>query len=145
MIPPQLVTTLTAYQRHATVTCARSNQSIVAVQNLSAPIQQVDLDIKALKRSFTWLANATAAEIPFFSSVAQPFWTAEATLNDEHFSGESYRLFQSLLAFPFWCFNDDNIGNIDMVDAQKPLETLPEEHRTVAAVDKPMNKIAVDR
>lgn len=145
MIPPQLVATLTAYQRHATVTCARSNQSIVAVQNLSASIKQVDLDIKALKRSFTWLANATAADIPFISSVAQTFWTAEPTLNDEHYSGESYRLFQSLLAFPFWWFNDNNYGNVDMVAATEPLESLPEEHRTSAAVDKPMNKIAVDR
>ncbi|KAM0719382.1 hypothetical protein Q7P37_005287 [Cladosporium fusiforme] len=144
IIPPQLVVNLTAYQRRATVTCARSNLSIVAVHDLSPPIEQADLDIDALKRSFTWLTNATAADIPFFSSVAQFFWTSWPTLNDEHFSGEPYRLFQSLLAFPFWHFNDNNYGNIEL-DPTVPLETLPQEFHTVASVDKPMNKIVVDR
>jgi len=142
--PPRIVTLLTAYQRRATVTCARSNSSILAVRDLTPPIQQVSLQLDALKRSFSWLADATAADVPMSSSVAQYFWSSRDLLNSVHYSMEPYLLFQSLMAFPFWFFNDDNIGNIHL-DRKQILESLPSEFHTLATIDKPMNRIAVNQ
>jgi len=118
--------------------------SILTAQNLSPAIQQVDLRVDALKQSFSWLFNSTAAGVPMPSSAAQYFWSVQNQLSNEYWSIEAYQLFQSLLAFPFWHFNDNNYGNVRL-DPQNIIGTLPKEFYTFAAVDKPMSKISVNK
>jgi hypothetical protein len=142
--PPRLITALTAYQRLATVTSARSNMSILSIQDLSPPLQQVDLPIEALKHALSWLFNSTASNVPAPSSIAQYFWSAQDQLNNGFWSTEAHRYFQSLLAFPFWHFNDNNYGNVRL-EQMAMVDSLPTEFYTFAAVGKPMSKIAVDR
>ena len=141
--PARLMATFSIYQRHATITSARLNMSITAVREITTPHQLVEIDIDALKQSFTWLFNSTAANIPAPSSPAQFFWTAQSQLQDEYTSIAPYQLFQSLLAFPFWHFNDNNFGNVRL-GSQNITTSLPEEFYTTAAVDKPMDKISVN-
>lgn len=113
------------------------------VQDSSSPKQQVDLPIDALKQAYSWVLNATAAGIPGPSSLAQYFWSANDQLNNEYYSMEAYQHFQSLLAFPFWHFNDNNYGNVKL-DSKNIIDSLPKAFYTTAAVDKPMSKISVD-
>jgi hypothetical protein len=118
--------------------------SILAAQDLQPPIQQVNLGVDALKQSFSWLFNSTAAGIPAPSSVAQYFWAVQDQLSNEYWSIKAYQLFDSLLAFPFWQFNDNNFGNVRL-NAQNIVNSLPKEFYTFAAIDKPLSKISVDR
>lgn len=142
--PPELLTTFSVYQRIATVTSSRSNMSMIAIQDLGPPIQQVNLNINALKQSFSWLFNSTAAGIPAPSSVAQYFWSAQTQLSNQYWSIEANQIFQSLLAFPFWHFNDNNFGNVKL-DVNNIVEGLPSDFYTTASIDKPFSKISVNR
>lgn len=140
---PKIVTSLKAYKRYATVTSARGNMSIIAIADLSDPMQQVNLDLPALMQAFTWLFNSTDAGIPIPSSVAQYFWSVQTQLTSEYWSMEAYQLFMSLLAFPFWHFNENQFGNVRL-QAETIVDTLSPDFYTFASIDRPMSRIMVD-
>jgi hypothetical protein len=117
--------------------------SIITATDFTEPHQLVDIDIDALKKSYSWLLNSTAANVPATSSIAQFFWTSADQLSHEYYSIECYQLFQSLLLFPFWLFHDNNFGNLRL-EAQEIVDSLPEQFYTTATMDKPMSKISVD-
>jgi hypothetical protein len=142
--PPRIVTLLTAYQRRATITCARSDSSIVAIRDLTLSVQPVGIRAEALEQSFSWLAESAAAGAPISSSVAQYFWSFKDLLYNFHDSIEPYLLSRRLMAFPFWFFSEDNIGNVHL-DRKRILESLPEEFHSFVTVDKPMHRIVVER
>jgi hypothetical protein len=142
--PPRIFTLLTAYQRRATITCARSDSSIVAIRDLTLPVQPVGIRAEALEQSFSWLADSAAAGVPISSSVAQYFWSFKDLLYNFHDSKEPYSLFQSLMAFPSWCFSEDKIGNVHL-DRKRILKSLPEEFHSFVTVDKPMHRIVIER
>ena len=116
---------------------------MISVENLSPPIQQIGLNVSALRQSFDWLFDSPAAGIPLTSSPAQYFFTAQAQIGNEFWLADAYRLFHSLLAFPFWHFNDNNYGNIRL-QPETITPSLPAEFRTTATIGKPMSKISVD-
>ena len=118
--------------------------SIASIDSLTPPIQIVDLPASDLLHAFSWLFNSTASGIPAPSSVAQYFWSVQSQLSSEYWSMEAYQLFLSLLSFPFWHFNDNNFGNVRL-KAQDIVQGLPEEFYTWASVDKPLQRIVVDR
>lgn len=142
--PPEVTTTLSLYSRHASITAARSNLSIIAVNALDTPIQETVLDLDALKVAFSWLLNFTAADVPAPTSIAQYFWTVQDQLGSEYWSVEPYQIFYSILAFPFWQFNPNNFGNTDL-DARNVVAGLPSDCYTTASIGNPLDRIAVDR
>ena len=142
--PPNLLTTLSVYRRHAALTVARSNLSILAIEDMDEPAKDVDLDVEGLKRVFAWLFNFSAAGIPAPSSIAQYFWTVPTQLENEYWSIEPYQVFQSLLAFPFWQFNPNNFGNVHL-DTYNIVKGLPPDFYTTASIGEPYDTVLVDR
>lgn len=142
--PPEVTTTFSVYRRHASLTTARSNFSILAVDETDEPVQDTEVDVESLKLAFNWLFNFTAAGIPAPASIAQYFWTVQDQLDNEFWSIEPYQIFQSILAYPFWQFNPNNFGNVQL-DAQEMVAGLPSDFYTTAAIGKPYQKIVVDR
>jgi len=142
--PPEVTTTFSIYQRLASVTTARSNMSIISVNALQEPIQTLDLDVKGLKEAFAWLLDFDAAGIPAPASIAQYFWTSQDQLKSQYWSIEPYQNLYSLLAFPFWQFNPNNFGNVEL-DAQNMVAGLPPEFYTTASIGDPHDKIVVDQ
>ncbi|KIW23718.1 hypothetical protein, variant [Cladophialophora immunda] len=142
--PAEVTTTFSVYRRHALIVAARSNFSILSVDNVDVPVQVTNLDIEGLKEAYTWMFNFSAAGIPAPSSIAQYFWTVQDQLENAYWSIEPYQIFQSILAFPLWQFNPNNFGNVQL-DAQNIVAGLPEDFYTTASIGDPYDKIVVDR
>jgi hypothetical protein len=107
-------------------------------------VDSVGIRVEALEQSFSWLAESAAAGAPISYSVAQYFWSFKDLLYNFHDSIEPYLLFRSLMAFPFWFFSEDDIGNVRL-DRKRILKSLPEEFHSFVTVDKPMHRIVIDR
>lgn len=137
-------TTFSVYHRHATFTTARSNFSVISVQELDTAVQEMELDIENLKLSFSWLFNFSAANIPAPSAAAYYFWALGDQLSDEMWSIEPYRALQSLMAFPFWHFQENNYGNVRL-QRNGITPGLSSEFYTTAAIGSPYLQIIVDR
>ena len=142
--PPSVSSTFSVYRRHASITTARSNFSILSVDSVDAPIQDMDIDVDGLKEAFAWLFNFSSAGIPAPSSIAQYFWTVQDQLESQYWSIEPYQIFQSILAFPFWQFNANNFGNLQL-DAQDIVEGLPADFYTTASIGASYDQILVNR
>ena len=63
-----LTKTIRSYQHQATAISARSNNSIVAVSNISLPGMTNITDVQSLQIAMGWLLNYTAAKLPVESS-----------------------------------------------------------------------------
>lgn len=142
--PPQITTTFSVYNRHASIVTSRTNLTVLSVDEVSEPIQDLELNVEQLNLAFDWLLNFTAANTPAPTSIAEYFWAAQNTLQSDYWSIESYRVFHSLLAFPLYLFNPNNYGNTQL-SADNITYTLPEDFYTTAAVSNPYEKIAVNR
>ncbi|EXJ61433.1 uncharacterized protein A1O5_11749 [Cladophialophora psammophila CBS 110553] len=142
--PPEVTTTFSIHRRLASVTTARSNFSILSIDEITDPMQDTDLDVEGLKNAFAWLFNFSAAGIPAPASIAQYFWTVQDQLESEYWSIEPYQTFHSILAFPFWLFNPNNFGNVQL-EARNIVAGLPPEFYTNASIGAPYEKIVVDR
>jgi hypothetical protein len=142
--PPEVTTTFSIYQRHASITTSRSNFSVLSIDHLDAPVLDVAPDVGGLKEAFTWLFNFTAAGIPAPSSIAEYFWAGQDQLESEYWSVEPYQIFQSILAYPFWLFNPNNFGNINL-DGKVIAPDLPADFYTTASIGNPYERIVVDR
>jgi hypothetical protein len=104
----------------------------------------MDLDVEGLKEAFAWLFNFSAAGIPAPASIAQYFWSAQDQLDSQYWSIEPYQIFHSTLAYPFWLFNPNNFGNVQL-DATEIVTGLPAEFYTTASISAPYEKIVVDQ
>ena len=142
--PPELTTTFSLYRRHASITTSRSNLSVLSVEEVDAPIQDMHIDIDGLMEAFAWLFNFSSAGIPAPSSIAEYFWTVRGQLESPYWSVEPYQIFQSILAFPFWQFNANNFGNTQL-NAQDIVDGLPPDFYTTASVATRYDKIVVNR
>lgn len=116
----------------------------MSVDHLDLPTKDADPDVAGLKEAFNWLFNFTAAGIPAPSSLAEYFWAGQDQLDSEYWSIEPYQIFQSILAYPFWLFNPNNFGNVNL-DAQTISPDLPAEFYTTASIGNPYERIVVDR
>ncbi|RYC57014.1 hypothetical protein CHU98_g9193 [Xylaria longipes] len=137
---PNITTTLSAYTRYATIVAARSNYSIVDVADVSAPMLLQDFDTSSYRIALNWLLNYSAAAIPAPSSVAQSFWSSPDQLKDPSTYGILLQNFQSILAFPFWLFNNNNWGNVELL-ANQITPSLPPQFYTEASIVAPFTKI----
>ena len=83
-----------------------------------------DIDLIAYREFLRWLLNYTASDIPAPSSIAQSFFNSYAQLDSPYTYGIAQQNFQSIVAFPFWLFNNNNWGNIavksDTLEAALP-------------------------
>ncbi|KAI0438358.1 hypothetical protein F4803DRAFT_569647 [Xylaria telfairii] len=137
---PNITTTFKAYTRSATIVAARSNYSIVDVADISAPTLLEGFDTGSYRIALNWLLNYSAAAIPAPSSVAQSFWSSTEQLKDPSTYGILQQNFQSILAFPFWFFNNNNWGNIEL-RANQIAPSLPSQFYTEASIVAPFTKI----
>lgn len=104
-----------------------SNQPAVSI---------ADMDLTAYRAALTWLLNYTAADVPGPSSIAESFWSSNLQLGDPATYGIVVQNFQSVLAFPFWLFNDNNFGNTRLKSNQM-IPGMPPQFYTQASVVAP--------
>jgi hypothetical protein len=115
----------------------------MSVDDLTTPEQITDLDLPAYRATLGWLLNYTAANIPPPSSIAQTFWTGRDQYEDAATYGALLQSFQSVLAFPFWLFNANNYGNIDLQE-QIMINSMPPQFYTQASTVTPYVKLKFD-
>ncbi|KAJ8128335.1 hypothetical protein O1611_g5298 [Lasiodiplodia mahajangana] len=137
---PNITATFSAYTRSATIVAARSNYSIIDVADISAPTLLQDFDTGSYRIALNWLLDYSAAAIPAPSSVAQSFWSSTEQLKDPSTYGILQQNFQSILAFPFWFFNNNNWGNVELRSNQI-ISSLPSQFYTEASIVAPFTKI----
>jgi hypothetical protein len=142
---PNISTTFTVYSRQATTICARSNNSILTVSDLTSPAQNTNIDITAFGTAMAWLLDYTSAKLPPVSSIAFFFWNSQMQLSSDFWSTEEYTSLQSLLTFVLWLFNVNNYGNSIMRQSpNQEITYLPPEYSTNASICNPYVKVVVD-
>ncbi|KAI1767922.1 hypothetical protein GGR53DRAFT_480172 [Hypoxylon sp. FL1150] len=141
---PNMTTTMSVFTRQATVVTARSNYSIINVESLTPPVPLIEgIDLQSYRAALNWLLNSSAANVPPPSSVSQSFWSSPAQMMDNSTYGILSQNFQSILAFPFWLFNENNWGNVETKSNQTN-PALPAYFRTQASIVSPYSKIRFD-
>lgn len=96
----------------------------------------------AYRLALRWLLDFTAAGIPPPSSIAQYFWSAPLQLTSQYWSPGPRKALQSVIAYPMFFFNVNNVGNIALLTVATASD-LPDEHHTRASVASPFTKIVV--
>lgn len=94
------------------------------------------VDVVAYRSALNWLLNYTSAGIPGPSSIAQSFWSSNLQMGDPSTYGILVQNYQSVLAFPFWLFNDNNWGNLALRSNQT-VPGMPHEFYTQASIVAP--------
>ncbi|KAI1114517.1 hypothetical protein F5Y14DRAFT_171521 [Nemania sp. NC0429] len=130
---PNITTEARFFQRQATLVAARSNFSVTSVQNLTKPVPITDLDLSSYRIALSWLLNFTAANVPAPSSIVESFWIAGEELQDPSYYGVLSQNLFGVLAFPFWLFNANNYGNMNLLP-NTLISTLPREFYTQASL-----------
>ena len=143
--PPVMNTTFRLYTTSASLVVSRFNNSILSASDASTPIPDYSLDVQSYRSALRWILNYTAAGIPAPSSPVEYFWSAPEQLSSQYWSSGPRQAFQSLLAYPLWFFNVNNVGNLALWNGQSDDFTLPEQYQTTASVASPLNKIVVNR
>lgn len=124
---------------------ARSNYSIVSIEQTSAPVLLHDIDLPGYREALRWLLNFTAADIPPPSSIAQSFWSSPQQLQGGTSTfGILEQNFHSIIAFPFWLFNSNNWANTDL-RSNETISGLPPQFYTTASIVEPFAKIKFDQ
>ena len=100
----------------------------------------MELDISAYREALRYLLNYTAAGIPAPSSIAESFWSSTDQLQTNSTYGILSQNFQSILAFPFWFFNENNWGNTEL-KSNETIETLSPQFYTQASYVAPYTKL----
>lgn len=140
---PNLTTTFTIYSRRSNVVAARSNFSILSVDELTVAVPEPSLDMTTYRLALRWLLNFTAAGIPPPSSIAEYFWSAPLQLTSQYWSPGPRKALQSIVAYPMFFFNVNNVGNIALLETATASD-LPDEYHTHASVASPFTKIVVN-
>ena len=156
-----ITTSVSFYTRQATVVASRSNYTIVSIAETTVreysdapdssseadhirdnqpPQLLMDMDLSQYRSALRWLLNYTAANIPAPSSISQSFWSGTEQLKDPSTYGILAQNFQSILVFPFWLFNSNNWGNIEL-RANQTTTTMPTQFYTTASIVAPYVKI----
>lgn len=124
---------------------SRSNNSIISLASMSPPIPDHSLNLTTYHGALRWLLNNTAAGIPAPSSAIEYFWSSNEQLSSDFWSSGTRHAFYSLLAYPLWLFNVNNVANPALVDDDSAMTALPAEFHTTASVASPYTKIVVNR
>ncbi|KAK8008211.1 hypothetical protein PG991_010762 [Apiospora marii] len=140
---PNITTTLTFFERQATIITGRSNFSITSTDSLTPPIPMTREGPDGGLDLLHWLLNATDAAIPWPSSILENFWVSWRELQKSPV-GTLTHSFQSILAFPLWLFNANNYGNPALRE-EDMVPGLPRQFYTEAAVVRPYTKISFSR
>lgn len=106
---------------------------LTKVLSYKPAISVADVDLTAYRAALTWLLNYTSADVPGPSSIAESFWSSNLQLGDPSTYGIVVQNFQSVLAFPFWLFNDNNFGNTRLKSDQM-IPGMPSQFYTKASV-----------
>ncbi|KAL4877496.1 hypothetical protein BJY04DRAFT_222054 [Aspergillus karnatakaensis] len=139
---PNLTTTFSIFTRRTTFITARSNMSITSVTSSSSPTQLNTLDIPTFRAAISWILDFNASNIPSPTSIAQQFYSSQSQLQNTYWSPILIQTFHSLLAFPFWFFNPNNLGNMEGYGTGIT-PNLPAEFYTTASVAVPHGKIII--
>ncbi|KAH8887977.1 hypothetical protein GQ53DRAFT_826549 [Thozetella sp. PMI_491] len=143
--PREYMTTwLTPFTRQATIVAATSNMSIIGVSDLTTPASYGSIDLVAYRKTLEWLLDFTATNIPAPSSIANHFWNGGDKLVSSPLDATDLWLnFQGLLAFPFWLFNANGHGNVEL-STQLSNGTLPPQFHTSATLVGAFEQIYFD-
>ncbi|KAL4994396.1 hypothetical protein BDV10DRAFT_189064 [Aspergillus recurvatus] len=139
---PNLTTTFSVFTRETTFVAARSNMSIVSVTSSSPPKQTPSLDIASFRAALTWILDFNSSGIPPATSIAQQFYSSQEQLKSRYWSPDLKQTFHSLLAFPFWFFNANNLGNVEN-HGQGISDHLPPEFYTNASLATSHSRIII--
>ncbi|KAF3021005.1 hypothetical protein E8E14_010619 [Neopestalotiopsis sp. 37M] len=137
---PNITTSMTTFSRQATVLAGLANFTILTTESLSPPTELVDLDLASYRTALTWLLNYTASDVPAPSAIIEGFWISAQQLASPSTQGLLKQNFQSILAFPYWMFNVNSYGNLEL-QPQVMIDTLPSEFYTEAHEVAPYNKL----
>jgi hypothetical protein len=139
---PHITSTISLYHMTSDLIVSRTNSSIVSVSDLGEPILETVPDMVGLRQAIDWLLDWQSAGVPVTSSIAAMFWNAQVQLSNEFWDSEPSIAFQSIIAYPFWMFHDNNFGNVDLpVHDIDP--NLPEEFFVKVSVAIPLSKILI--
>jgi hypothetical protein len=137
---------MSIFSRQAVVACARSNNSILSVSNLSIPTQSPLADLSDFQLALGWLLNYTAADLPPASSIVFSFWNYDSSLSEHDWSLEAYETLKSILAFTTWFFNENNFGNPQLgVPSEEEHYFLPTDFHTTASTATPSIRFIINR
>jgi len=137
--------TLSIYTRQASTINARSNYSILSVNEIGPPSQVTDTDIATLRQAIKWLLDYTAAGIPPDSAFITIFWDDRLQLANFQWSKDLIVAFQSMIVVPMWFFSVSNYGNVQVQKSPTSmLPNLPPEFTTTASLARPHSKIAIN-
>jgi hypothetical protein len=141
-----ITTTMSTFSRRASTISARSDNSIIAISNLSPAIPSPLDDTQALHAAMGWLLNYTAASLPPRSSLAYFFWSSQG-MSKHDWSVDAYKTLNSLLAFTSWFFTENNYGNPQFDPAKQTDQGIPflsHEFYTTASTAKQYTKFTID-
>lgn len=139
---PNLTTTFTVFSRKTTFITARSNMSILSVTSAGQPTQISTLDLDNFRTAIDWILNFDGANIPSPTSIAQQFWSGQGQLGNAYWSPILLQTFHSIITFPFWFFNANNLGNMEGYGTGIT-PNLPQEFYITASISVPHNKIII--
>jgi hypothetical protein len=137
-----MTTTMTLYNRIATVVADRVSFNVMSVLDAGNPAVDPAIDIVGYRQALDWLLDYYSAGIPAPSSIAQLFWDGYTEFNSSYSESSVYTTFQSILTFPIWLSNANSFGNIDLA-ANQIDPSLPKEFYTMASVSTPYTKITI--
>jgi hypothetical protein len=144
-----VTTTMTVFERMATTTCARDNNSILSVSELGHPSQVVISNTTALISALVWLLNYTAAGLPPESSITFLFWNINPGLSEHDWAVVAYDTLTSMLAFVLWFFSANGPGNPQMTTSAPGPDGesafLPSEFHTTASFSHSLTRFVIDR
>jgi hypothetical protein len=133
------------YTRHATATCARSNNSILSVSDIKNTTTTIIDNLDTVNQGVGWLLNYTAASLPPVSSPAFILWNHNQELSEHDWAVVSYDTLKSTLAFVIWFFSENSYGNPELLNSAKCIvQILPEEYQTTASLCQIYIKLVID-
>ncbi|KAL3477935.1 hypothetical protein BJX99DRAFT_256904 [Aspergillus californicus] len=139
---PNLTTTFSIYTRQTTFIVARDNLTIISVTSASPATQISTLDLENFRAAITWILDFNAANIPSPTSIAQQFYSGSQQLQNTYWSPILLQTFHSILSFPFWFFNPNNLGNMEGFGTGIT-PNLPTEFYITASIAVPQSKIII--
>ncbi|KAL3477565.1 hypothetical protein BJX99DRAFT_257378 [Aspergillus californicus] len=139
---PNITATFSIFSRKATIITTRSNMSITSMTSSTPPVPISTLDLDTFQEAISWILDFNSAGIPVATSIMQQFYSGQEQLQSTYWSPELKHTFQSIIVFPLWMFNVNNMGNIDL-HGRDINPNLPPEFYTTASVVVPHNKIMI--
>jgi len=139
---PNITTSFFFYRRFGTIVGAKSNYTIISASNLTEPlpISFTSSDLEAYNTVLDWLLDYSKADIPAPSAIIETFWSSKNQLQHEYTRAIMQRGFRSILTFPLWLFNANNVGNSEITE-RVISPNLPPAHYTTASLVQPYTKI----